>query len=163
MKSRDINIKIEDYILNCRVVAIIINNDNILFQKRKQDEFWALPCGKIRVGETTKETIIRELEEELGLNKFNISDVSTVSEYFFEFGEDKYHQFIFGHKVLVKDDEWILKNNEFDGIEEQENLVFKWFKLEELGTAPIKPDFLKEQLENINKKELQFITYKEEK
>lgn len=163
MKNKDINIKIEDYILNCRAVAIIINKDNILFQKRMPDKFWALPGGKIRVGETTKETIIRELEEELGLNNFNVSDVSTVSEYFFEFGKDKYHQFIFGHKVLVKDNEWILKNNQFDVIEEQENLVFKWFKLDELGNAPIKPDFLKKQLVNINKGELQFNTYKEEK
>ncbi len=163
MKKRDINVRIEDYILNCRAVAIIINDNEILFQKRKQDEFWALPGGKIRVGETTKATILRELEEELGLNKFEVSDVSTVSEYFFEFGEEKYHQFIFGHKVMVSDDEWIFKDNEFDGIEEQENLVFKWFKLDELETAPIKPDFLKEQLENINKKELQFVTYKEEK
>ncbi len=163
MKNRDINIRIEDYILNCRAVAIIVNNNRILFQKRKQDEFWALPGGKIRVGETTKETIMRELKEELGLKEFKVSGVATVSEYFFEFGKDKYHQFIFGHKVQVNNNEWILKSNEFDGIEEHENLVFKWFELEELGTAPIKPDFLKEQLENINKKELQFITYKEEK
>ena len=163
MKSRDINIRIEDYILNCRAVALIVNNDRILFQKRKQDEFWALPGGKIRVGETTKETIMRELKEELGLKNFEAGDVATVSEYFFEYGKDKYHQFIFGHKVQVNNNEWILKSNEFDGIEKQENLVFKWFELEELGTAPIKPDFLKEQLENINKKELQFITYKEEK
>lgn len=163
MKKKDINIKIEDYILNCRAVAIIVNNDNILFQKRRQDEFWALPGGKIRVGETTKETVTRELKEELALNSFDVSDVSTVSEYFFEFGIDKYHQFIFGHKVLIKDDEWILKDNEFDGIEKDGNLIFKWFKMSELDKAPIKPDFLKEQLENINKKELQFVTYKEEK
>ena len=144
-------------------MAIIIYDNKILFQKRKQDEFWALLGRKIRVGETTKEAITRELKEELGLVNFNVSDVATVSEYFFEYGKDKYHQFIFGHKVQVNNNEWILKSNEFDGIEKQENLVFKWFELEELGTAPIKPDFLKEQLENINKKELQFITYKEEK
>lgn len=57
MKNKDINIRIEDYILNCRAVAIIVNNNSILFQKRKQDEFWALPGGKIRVGETTKKLL----------------------------------------------------------------------------------------------------------
>ena len=163
MKSRDINIRIEDYILNCRAVAIIVNNDRILFQKRKQDEFWALPGGKIRVGETTKETIMRELKEELGLKNFEAGDVATVSEYFFEFGKDKYHQFIFGHKVSVLDSEWIFKNETFTGIEEQENLLFKWFELNELDTVLIKPNFLKEQLENLSSKEVHFITYKEEK
>lgn len=163
MVKKDINFKIDDIIFNCRAVAIIIYDDKILFQKRKQDEFWALPGGKIRVGETTKEAITRELKEELGLVNFNVSDVVTVSEYFFEFSKDKYHQFIFGHKVSVLDSEWIFKNETFAGIEDQEHLVFKWFDLKELETAPFKPDFLKDQLENLNNKEVQFITYKEEK
>lgn len=34
MKEKDINIKIEDYTLNCRATAIILNNDKILFQKK---------------------------------------------------------------------------------------------------------------------------------
>ena len=103
MARTDIQFKINDIIFNCRAVAIIIYDNKILFQKRKQDEFWALPGGKIRVGEATKEAITRELKEELGLVNFNVSDVATVSEYFFEFGKDKYHQFIFGHKVSVLD------------------------------------------------------------
>ena len=163
MARTDIQFKINDIIFNCRAVAIIIYDNKILFQKRKQDEFWALPGGKIRVGETTKEAITRELKEELGLVNFNVSDVVTVSEYFFEFGKDKYHQFIFGHKVSVLDSEWIFKDETFTGIEEQENLLFKWFELNELETEPIKPDFVKEQLENLSSKEVQFTTYKEEK
>ena len=161
MERTDIKFKTDDTVFNCRAVAIIIFNDKILFQKRKQDKFWALPGGKIRVGETTKEAITRELKEELGLVHFNVSDIAIVSEYFFEFGKDKYHQFIFGHKVLIKDNEWILTKGEFNGIEEQEHLVFKWFELKELGIVSIKPDFFKEQLKSLSSKDIQFTTYKE--
>lgn len=56
----------------------------------------------------------------------------------------KYHQFIFGHKVSVLESEWIFKHETFDEIEEQENLLFKWFELNELETEMIKLGFLKE-------------------
>ena len=57
LKEKDINVKIQDVLLNVRAVAIIVHDNKVLFQKRKQDEFWALPGGKIRVGETTKKLL----------------------------------------------------------------------------------------------------------
>ncbi len=161
MKKRDINIRIEDYIFYARAVAIIINGNKILFQKRRKDEFWALPGGKIEVGETTSETLRRELEEEIGLKNFKVDKVCTVSEYFFEFGEDKIHQYIFGHKVYIDEDEEILKQDKFSGIETDADLIFEWFDIDELDKKPIKPDFLVEQLSKINEKELQFISSRE--
>jgi len=160
-KRKDINIKIEDIILNCRAVAVIISKNKILFQKRKDDEFWALPGGKIEVGATTKDTVKRELKEELNIANFEVSDVVTVSEYFFKFGNDKYHQYIFGHKVIVNCDEWIFNNDEFEGVEKNSNLVFKWLDIDKLDNAPIKPDFIKKQLDQITIQDLQFISYEE--
>jgi 8-oxo-dGTP pyrophosphatase MutT (NUDIX family) len=160
-KETDINVNINGVQLNCRAVAIIEYNGKILFQKRMQDNFWALPGGKIRIGETTEMSIRRELEEELGLKNFSIKNVCTISEYFFTFGTDKYHQYIFGHKVMVEPNEWIYKRQQFNGIEENENLMFKWLDIDKLDKDKIKPDFLKEQLTKINIKELQFISYEE--
>ena len=161
MKKRDINFRIEEYIVNLRAVAIIVNDKKVLFQKRKQDEFWALPGGKIRVGETGEETIVRELSEEIGVNNCAVERIQSVSEYFFEFGEDKYHQYIFAYVVKVNDND-ILSNIEFEGIEQNENLVFKWFDIDTINKAPIKPDFLKSHLNNLDKtNETIFVSYKD--
>ena len=162
MKNKDINVNIEDYLLNIRAVAVIKKNNKVLFQKRKQDEFWALPGGKIRVGEKGEETICRELKEELDINKFNVLNCNSVSEYFFTFNEIKFHQYIFSYIVDVDQEEWILEKEEFDGVEKNENLIFKWFDLNSINEAPIKPDFLKDQLNNLNNEEVIFTSYIEQ-
>ena len=163
MKKRDINVKIEDYLLNVRAVAVIKSDNKILFQKRKQDKFWALPGGKIMVGEKGRDTIDRELKEELAISKFEVLNCNSVSEYFFTFDGLKIHQYIFSYIVNVDSDEWIMKEkDEFDGIEENENLVFQWVDLKNIGEALIKPDFLKEQLCNLSDTNTMFTSYTEE-
>lgn len=62
----DITFKICNVRVNCRAVAIILNDGNILFQKRETDPVWALPGEKIAVLEKGKDTINRELNEEIG-------------------------------------------------------------------------------------------------
>ena len=160
LKAKDINIKIQDVLLNVRAVAVIVHNDKVLFQKRKQDKFWALPGGKIRVGEKSEDTIKRELKEELELNSFNVERCNSISEYFFTFDKALIHQYIFSYIVSVDNDEWILKeNSEFEGKEKNENLVFKWFDINSLENAPIKPDFLKTQIDDIKNGKIMFTSY----
>ena len=158
----DITFKICNVRVNCRAVAIILNEGNILFQKRETDPVWALPGGKIRVGEKSEDTIKRELKEELELNKFNVERCNSISEYFFTFDNTLIHQYIFSYTVSVDNTEWILDEiGEFDGKEINENLVFKWFDIDSLANAPIKPDFLKEQIDGIKNNNIMFTSYTE--
>ena len=161
MVNKDINVKIGDYILNCRAVAIIECNNKILFQKREGDKYWALPGGKIEVGEKTSETISRELKEELGLVKYNVDDMAIVSEHFFEFDGNRYHQYIFGHRVSVSYDEYIYNSEEFRGIEKDKNIIFKWLDKELLNGLEVKPDFLGDTLRKVKKREIEFVSYRE--
>ncbi len=163
LKEKDINIKIEDILLNVRAVAVIVRDNKVLFQKRKQDEFWALPGGKIRVGEKSEDTIKRELKEELELNNFSVERCNSISEYFFTFDNTLIHQYIFSYVVSVGNNEWILdEKSEFDGKEKNENLVFKWFDIDSLTDTPIKPDFLKKQIDSIKNNDIMFTSYIDE-
>ena len=60
--------------------------------------------------------------------------------------------------VKVNDND-ILSNIEFEGIEKNENLIFKWFDIDTINEAPIKPDFLKEDLSKLNDEQVIFNTY----
>ena len=58
-------------------------NDEILLIKRKTRPFvgyWALPGGRMDLGETVEETIVREVKEETGLDVVIISKIGEYVE-----------------------------------------------------------------------------------
>lgn len=156
----DINVTLGDYILNCRAVGVIIDNNKMLFQKKEKDKYWALPGGKISVGDTGESTVKREILEELGIN-CEVERVHSVVENFFSFGDDKYHQYIFCYILNVDKDNYIFNNEEFMGIEENKRIMYKWFDIDELSNSLIKPDYLKNLFNDINNKEIKFISNNE--
>lgn len=145
-KVTDINVDIEGVNFLCRSCAVVVNNGRVLFQKRKNDKFWALPGGKIEVLETTKQAITRELNEELGVKDITVGNVMSVTENFFEVKGKKVHQYIFTHKVEFNDSKYDNIEGIFDGIEEGKDVIFMWIKLEDLKSTPIKPDYVVDQI-----------------
>lgn len=63
------------------VAAIIKKEDKILITKRGYGEFkdmWEFPGGKVEIGETNEEALIREIQEELELDINNLEYLTTV-------------------------------------------------------------------------------------
>lgn len=56
----------------------------------------------------------------------------------------------------IDDSNEIISKDEFDGIEEGKNIIYKWISLDEIKDADIKPDYLKEKLLNL-KDEFEFL------
>lgn len=150
-KITDINVQIEGITFCCRACAVVLNGDKILFQKRKNDIYWALPGGKIEVLETTENAIKRELEEELDVTNLTIGNVTLVTENFFQFNGEKVHQYIFTHEVFLNESKYNNFEEEFVGAEVNKDLIFKWIKKEDLKKSLIKPDYLVDQLLKSNK------------
>ena len=67
------------------VAAIIKKDDKIFITKRSYGEFidmWEFPGGKVEVGETQEEALIREIKEELELDITNLNYLTTVEYYY---------------------------------------------------------------------------------
>ena len=150
MGKRDIRIMIDDVKFSSRAVGVLKKNNKILFQKRKYDDFWALPGGAIEVLESSKDVVLRELEEEIGLTDVRIERPLWFVEYFFTFDNTKWHQYIIGYLLDIDDNNEVLKKEEFDGIEEGKNIVYKWIDINDIKNESIKPDYLKGKLLNIS-------------
>ena len=148
MGKRDIRVMIEDIKFGARAVGVLKKNNRILFQKRASDEFWALPGGGIEVMERAKDVIVRELEEEIGLKAVTVKKPLWFVEYFFNFDNTNWHQYIIGYLLDINDDSEIIYKDEFDGIEVKKNIIYKWIDLKDIKNAPIKPEYLKEKLLN---------------
>lgn len=149
MKNKDIRLMIDDVKFSLRSVGVLKKNNKILFQKRKNDEFWALPGGAIGVLERSKDVIVRELEEEIGLKDIKVIRPLWLVEYFFKFDEVNQHQYIIGYLLDIDDNQEIINKNEIEGIEKDKNIIYKWIDLKDINNSNIKPDYLKEKLLNI--------------
>ena len=77
-----------DPILICACGCLIFNEkDQILLQKRSDDNLWGNPGGSMELGETIYETVIREIKEETNLD-IKKTDLKIFNIYS---GEEQHH------------------------------------------------------------------------
>ena len=62
----DITIDVGNYKLNVRAACIIKHNNKILVHKNINEDHYALLGGRVEIGESSEDTIKREIKEELG-------------------------------------------------------------------------------------------------
>ena len=154
MDFDDINVEIQNDIFTCRTSAFIVKDGKILFQKRKGDKVWALPGGKLKIMERAEDGVRREIKEELGCDFINLNLLS-VTENFFEMNNKKSHQYIFNFSGELDTDIYNDKI-EFDSIEKEKNVIYRWIEIEKLDEFEVRPDNIKEQIDGLNKGIIKF-------
>lgn len=117
----------------------IIKDDNnrFLVVKNERNE-WELPGGRIELGETPEETVVREVKEELNLHCV-VSRI--IDSWTFEVLPDK-HVFIVTYECMVQ---------ELGEIKiSEEHLEYRWVTTEQLAFIRIPEDYKKSILKTIN-------------
>ena len=138
----DLTLDVENYKLNIRAAGLIIHNNKVLVHDNINLDYYCLPGGRVSIGESSAETVKRELEEELGKEVEIIEYVSTI-ENFFEMDNTKYHEIYFIHRVEFENEED--KNIEYtlDNIEGKDYLKYKWLDINKIEEYKILPKCIK--------------------
>lgn len=151
---------------NFRAVAVILDKDErrVLIHRAIGEDFWALPGGRVELGESSTETLRREMREELGVD-IEVDRLLWVSEEFYRHMDIEWHGIAFYFLVRLPRDCPIYEQETWSGIEEfvedivvpihlrsesnRLDLIFQWFSTDELSDLELYPPFIREGLRDI--------------
>ena len=128
--------------LNYRVVGICIHDGHVLLHREEKDDFWVLPGGRPRLFETSRDALVREMEEEIETH-VEVLRLLWVVENFFEYFGERMHEISFYYQMsLPEDSPYRDIGNDFTGKEVDVTLLFHWFRIDEIERFRLLPTFL---------------------
>jgi 8-oxo-dGTP pyrophosphatase MutT (NUDIX family) len=110
---------------------------------------WVLPGGRLEINEKTSYAVLREFQEELGF-QLKVKRLLWMIENFNAYGNQNLHEFGVYYLLEAEEPQSIIcETGEFQGIEEDVKLTFRWFGLEQLQNITLYPKCLKELLKDL--------------
>ncbi len=143
----DISFNTESGIFNFRVAAIIENEGKFLVTDHKDKNYLSLIGGRAKIGESSIDTIKREVLEETGY-KVSEAKVMGVIENFFEFKDNNYHEILILIKVDFEDKSIYAK--EKIACQDKKGIYFTWKNIDKLKKENLKPSILIDYLNEPN-------------
>jgi len=145
-----------DWRFHFRSAAIVRDGDFILLHRMAKDSFWALPGGRVEIGETAEAAVRREMREELGTDVQVVGLLAVVENLFIYRGRPQ-HGLEMHFKVTLPSDSPLIGSEPFERVEDGgvglngdntacTRLLFKWFHVSEVGSIDLRPSFLRDFL-----------------
>lgn len=127
---------------NYRVAGIAVEDGRVLVGRADWEDFWYLPGGRVEMREAARESLAREMREELGL-RAEIGRLVWVIENFFEFEGTPFHEIGLYFDVSLPDGAPGVRADEFERRDDGgELLIFRWVPVNGLGSIRVLPSFL---------------------
>lgn len=152
-KSQDLRIRKKfkpGRLFQMRIAGLAFRDGHVLVHRAVHETFWTFPGGRAEMGETSGETLAREMVEELGVTA-EIGSLLWVVENFFHFEEKDWHELGFYYRMELPESFPFHPTDIVHRVIDTHELEFKWVKAttESLKALDIPPYFIAEEIENL--------------
>lgn len=145
-----IHFRTADGVFNYRVAGLCIQDGWVLLHRMNEDPFWTVPGGRCEMLEPSAEALKREMREELDVD-VRIERSLWLVENFFEYEGTPFHEICLYFLIALPsgspytDKEQAYVRFELTGTQ----LLFRWFRIDELREIVLLPSFLAQGLADI--------------
>lgn len=141
-----------------RAVAIIVENDCVLFAGNEIDDYYYSIGGGVHINETAEEAVQREVFEETGIH-YEIEPLAIIHENFFVESTGKYkgldsHEIALYFLMKSRGTQKLMSNSFTQGVKEN----MHWIPIEDLDKVVAYPVFMKSYLQSKHKEILHIVT-----
>ena len=149
----DISFKMGGEKFNYRVCAMMLSDGKILtVYHHTPSPYYSLPGGRVMMGETAEQAVMREIQEELGVTP-KISRALWFDQAFFTKGTDglRYHELCLYFLMNISGTDLLERGCVFTQTEGNITHTFEWLEFGRLREENFYPTFLKKEIYNLPK------------
>ncbi|WP_027487892.1 NUDIX hydrolase [Allorhizobium undicola] len=151
--TRDMRIRIKQpgRIWQMRVAGLAFRNGHVLVHRAAHERFWTFPGGRAEIGETTAETLKREMMEELGVEA-RIDRLLWSVENFFHYEGKHWQEYGLYYLMHLPETLPFHESDIVHRIQDGKNaLEFRWARATRaaLAALPIPPLFIADDIETL--------------
>lgn len=138
MNNNDFRTKMEHQIYGVRAAGLIVQNACLLTFYDKKKNLYTLPGGAIKVSELSEQAVLREIQEELGIDA-KVDGLKFVVENHFKENGTNWHNIELYYLCHLE------KEYEESAFKGDTGLGTKWLEIEKVHSYDIRPCFIKKE------------------
>ena len=132
---------------NYRVCALMLSDGKVLAMRDDRSPYYYLPGGRVAMGETAEQAVLRELREELGIAPEILRPLWLNQAFFTEDVDQlRYHELCIYFLMDITDTDLLSRGNHFTATEGSRTHTFEWLPFDRLQNAYFYPLFLKKEI-----------------
>ena len=149
----DITFNTEQGRFNYRVCGMIIHEGKILAMHDQRSPYYYLPGGRVQLGETVEEAVLREIREELEIDAKIVRPLWFNQGFFTEdVSGEQFHEICIYFLMDISHTDLLSKGEQFVLSENNQRHTFEWLAFDRLKDEYFYPIFLKEKIFDLPEK-----------